>query len=231
MQFYCNGHSQLARQLSKAGISFATADNAFLRIDNLPRAQEIAESFKPDDLHRALDRYAHQCCPVLDLFDHGFHWSLMQTKYSTDLMFKSSITRKPLYEQLSRNAVLAVKAPQVMSFLGKKITPQLKEELGSRRSTRIEGTRIKHQVGPVSIKMSDKFERVLRIETTVNDVSFVKHHREVEHKDRPPTRGLAAVEKSYLQTDRPARDSSRLQCALSGVLERIGRSQRWRTKA
>ena len=120
----------------------------------------------------------------------------MQTEYSTDLMFKSEITLKPLYEQLSRNAVLAVKAPQVMSFLGKKITPQLKEELGSRLSTRIEGTCIKHQVGPVSIKMYDKFERVLRIETTVNDVSFFKHHREVEHKDRAPTRELAAVKKS-----------------------------------
>ena len=110
-------------------------------------------------------------------------------------MFKSSVTLKPLYEQVSRNAVLAVKSPQVMSFLGRKITPQLKEELGIRLSTRIEGTCIKHQVGPVSIKMYDKFGRVLRIATTVNDVSFFKHHREVEHKDRPPTRGLAAVEK------------------------------------
>ena len=118
-----------------------------------------------------------------------------------------------------------------MSFLGRKITPQLKEELGSRLSTRIEGTCIKHQVGPVSIKMYDKFERVLRIATTVNDVSFFKHHREVEHKDRPPTRELAAVEKRICSLDRPAKDSSRLQCALSGVLERIGRSQRWRTKA
>lgn len=196
LQFYCNGHSWLARQLSKEGIAFATADNAFLRIENMPRAQEIADSFKPDGLHRALDRYAALCCPVLELFDHGYHWSLMQTEYSTDLMFKSETTLKPLYEQLSRNAVLLVKAPQVMSFLGKKITPQLKEELGSRLSTRIEGTCIKHQVGPVSIKMYDKFERVLRIETTVNDVGFFKHHREVEHKDRPPTRELAAVKKS-----------------------------------
>ena len=37
---------------------------------------------------------------------------------------------------------------------------------------------------------------MLRIETTTNDVSFFKHHRKVEHRDRPPTRELAPVKKS-----------------------------------
>src|SRR2546430_16018066 len=32
LQFYCNGHSWLARQLTAAGIGFTLADNAFLRI-------------------------------------------------------------------------------------------------------------------------------------------------------------------------------------------------------
>ena len=37
---------------------------------------------------------------------------------------------------------------------------------------------------------------MLRIETTTNDVSFFKHHRKVEHRKRPPARGLAPVKKS-----------------------------------
>lgn len=49
----------------------------------------------------------------------------MQTEYSTDLVFRSQEALAPLYEQLSREAVLAVKAEQVAMFLGKKITPQL----------------------------------------------------------------------------------------------------------
>ena len=44
--------------------------------------------------------------------------------------------------------------------------------------------------------MYDKAGIVLRIETTTNDVSFFKHHRKVEHRDRPPTRALAPVKKS-----------------------------------
>ncbi len=47
----------------------------------------------------------------------------------------------------------------------------------------IEMTRIKHQMGPVSIKMYDKLRIILRIETTVNDVSFFKHRRKVEPWD------------------------------------------------
>jgi hypothetical protein len=39
---------------------------------------------------------------------------------------------------------------------------------------RIEGKRIKHSMGP-SRSSYDKFGRILRIETTVNDVSFFKH--------------------------------------------------------
>lgn len=37
---------------------------------------------------------------------------------------------------------------------------------------------------------------MLRVETTVNDVSFFKHHRKVEHKDRHATHELAPLKKS-----------------------------------
>jgi hypothetical protein len=196
LQFYCNGHNWLARQLTAEGIAFTMADNAFVRIDDWQRAQDLADGFSPDLLHRVLDRYAAQCCPVLDVFDQTYHWSLMQTEYATDLVFRSAATLKPLYDQFARESVLNVKAEQVATFLGHKITPQLAQEVGSQFSTRIEGTCIKHRFGSASVKMYDKFGCVLRIETTTNDVSFFKHHRKVEHRQGPATRGLAPVKKS-----------------------------------
>lgn len=196
LQFYCNGHSWLASKLTAEGIDYATADNAFIRIADFDRAQEIADEFRPDDLHRILDSYAKQFCPVLDTFGQKYHWSLMQTEYATDLVFRSEENLSPIYEQLSRQAVIAVKAENVSGFLGKKITPQLAQEIGSRLSTRIEGTCIKHRMGSASVKIYDKFGRVLRIETTINDVSFFKHHRKVEHKDGTTTRELAPLKKS-----------------------------------
>jgi hypothetical protein len=120
----------------------------------------------------------------------------MQVEYATDLAFRSTATLGPLYEQLIRQSVLSVKVEQVAAFLGRRITPQLAQEIGSQFSTRIEGTCVKHRFGKSSIKMYDKSGIVLRIETTANDVSFFKHHRKVEHRNGPSTRELAPVKKS-----------------------------------
>jgi hypothetical protein len=196
LQFYCNGHGWLARRLMASEIGFTMADNAFVRIDDWPRAQALADELSPDRLHRVLARYARQCCPVLDTFEQTYHWSLMQVEYATDLVFRSTTTLAPLYEQLARQSVLSVKAEQVATFLGRKITPQLAQEIGSQFSTRIEGTCIKHRFGKASIKMYDKVGCILRIETTTNDVSFFKHHRKVEHRRRPSTRALAPLKKT-----------------------------------
>jgi hypothetical protein len=196
LQVYCNGHSWLARRLSREAIDYVAADNAFLRIADFARAQELADTFRPELLHRHLDRYAKLCCPILDVFAQTYHWSLMQAEYSTDLVFKSEHILKSLYEQLSREAVLSVKAEQIATFLGKKITPQLAAEIGSRLSTRIEGTCIKHRFASCSLKLYDKFARILRIETTTNDVSFFKHHRKVEHRIGHATREVAPLKKS-----------------------------------
>ncbi len=196
LQFYCNGHNWLARKLTAKGIGYTLADNAFVRIDDWVRAQELADSLSPDQLHRTLDRYAAQCCPVSEVFGQSYHWSLMQLEYATDLAFRSTTTLGPLYEQLVRQSVLSVKAEQVATFLGRPITPLLSQEICSQLSTRIEGTCIKHHFGKCSIKMYDKHGIVLRIETTANDVSFFKHHRKVEHRKGPATRALAPVKKS-----------------------------------
>jgi hypothetical protein len=155
------------------------------RIDDWQRAQTLADQLSPAALHQVLDRYAQQCCPVFDVLAPSYHWSLMQIEYATDLVFRSQAVLKPLYEQLSRQAILTVKAEHVATFLGHKITPQLAQEIGSQFATRIEGTCVKHRFGKSSIKLYDKFVLVLRIETTTNDVSAFKHYRKVEHHQGP----------------------------------------------
>jgi len=196
LQFYCNGHSWLARKLTAEGIGFTAGDNAFLRINDWERAQELADSFSPGMLHLILDRYAALCCPVLDTFKQSYHWSLMQVEYSTDLVFRSKATLAPLYEQLARHSVLTVKAETIATFLGRTISPTLAQEIGSQFSTRIEGTCIKHRFGKSSIKMYDKSGIVLRIETTTNDVSSFKHYRKVEHRKAPASTGFAPMKKN-----------------------------------
>jgi hypothetical protein len=45
LQFYCNPHNWLARQLNQAGIANRQLDNAFVEIGDWKKAQEISDSF------------------------------------------------------------------------------------------------------------------------------------------------------------------------------------------
>jgi hypothetical protein len=83
-------------------MGFTAGDNAFLRIDDWDRAQELADSLSPKMLHRILDRYTALCCPVLDAFKQSYHRSLTQVEDSTDVVFRSKTTLAPLDEQLTR---------------------------------------------------------------------------------------------------------------------------------
>ena len=195
LQFYFNGHHWLARQLDRKGIGYQRMDNAFVQIDDWDKAQRIADRFNVKSLHRILDRYAKQFCPVLETFAVRYHWSIMQAEYASDIVFHKVEDLQPLYDTISHTAIHAVKPDHVATFLGRKLHGNFEGELGNHYHTRIEGTRIKHQMAnKAAIKMYDKLGRVLRIETTVNDVSFFKHYRKVEHRD-----GTSSMEQAPLK--------------------------------
>jgi DNA-binding MarR family transcriptional regulator len=196
LQVYLNGHNYLASRCSSKGLDHRLMDNAFVSMADYDKAQRLADGMDAKRLHRALDRWARLCCPVTRHFDETYHWSLMQVEYALDIVFKRQADLAPIYEHISRTAIHAVKADNVATFLGRKLTGNYKDELGNDFSTRIEGTRIRHHMGPASIKMYDKFGKVLRIEVTANDVSFFKHHRKVEHRDGTSTFKLAPLKKS-----------------------------------
>ncbi len=196
LQFYCNGHNWLAGQLRREGIAFAQLDNTFTDIADFGRAQALADTFPVGDLHRALDAWAARFCPALARFGVAYHWSLMQVEYATDLVFRRQDELRPLYDTLVRTAIHAVKPDHVATFLGRKLTGNYADELGNDFHTRVQGTRIKHHMGPVAIKLYDKQALVLRIETTVNDVSFFRHHRTVEHRDRTREIKVAPMQKT-----------------------------------
>jgi hypothetical protein len=196
LQFYCNGHNILARQLDREKIGYTLRDNAFIQLDDVARAQEIADALSPERLHKLLDKAVHAYCPIARHFRSGYHWSLMQVEYATDLVFKRQTDLQPIYEELVRTAVHAVKPEQVAMFLGRKLTEGFEDELGNDFHTRIQGTRIKHYMGKAAIKMYDKHGLVLRIETTTNDVSFFKHYRKVVHRDGYESHKFAPFKKS-----------------------------------
>lgn len=196
LQFYCNGHNWLAGQMTKQKIGFRQCDNTFLQVDDVKGAQDLSDLFPVERLHQYLDELAERFCPVLRHVPHRYHWSIMQVEYATDIMFRRQQDLRPLYEMLVHTAIHAVKPDNVATFLGRKLHAAYEDELGNDFHTRIEGTRIKHHMGPAAIKMYDKHALVLRIETTVNDVTFFKHHRKVEHRTGQSELKLAPMKKT-----------------------------------
>src|SRR2546428_83271 len=171
-------------------------DNAYGWIADFEQAQKLADEFRVEMLHRKLDGFADRYCPVVKQFALNYHWSLDQVEFATDLVFQRQSDWQAIYERLTRTAIHTVKPDNIATFLGRKLNGNYQDEMGNRFHTRIEGTRIKHTMGPVSIKMYDKFRLILRIETTVVNVSFFKHYREVEHKDGTRTMAWAEMKKS-----------------------------------
>jgi hypothetical protein len=196
LQFSFNGHNLLAHKLDLEGIGYRMIDKAFVAINDWQRAQVLARTISVPTLHRKLDQLARTYCPVIAQFRSGVHWSLMQVEYATDLVFHKQDVLRPLSESLSRTAIHAVKCEPVATFPGHRLTDSSEGAIGNDFSTRLEGTRIKHYMGPAAIKMYDKFAPVLRVETTCNDVTFFKHHRRVEHRDGSWEMTLAPMKKS-----------------------------------
>ena len=171
-------------------------DNAFTAIADWDKAQKISNNLSIEKLHKKLSGFAEKYCPVHKVFKQQYHWSIMQCEYSTDIVFKKQEDLKPLYEQLIEKAIHSVKPDNIITFFGKKMHGKYEGEVGNNYHVRIEGSRIKHSMGKASIKMYDKFAHILRIETTVNDVTFFKHYREVIHRDGTSTQKEASMKKN-----------------------------------
>jgi hypothetical protein len=196
LQFYFNGHDWLQRRMTADGLAYRKADNCFLQVSDFQRAQSIVDTFDVRCLHRRLDQLAARFVGVHGKWGHNLHWSIYQAEWATDVVFKSRRILPSLYEELVRTAAIEIKCTDIYGFLGRRLSAKSASQVSNRLQTLIEGTRIKHTLGKTSIKMYDKQARVLRIETTTNDVSFFKHHREVRHRDGTREMKHASVRKT-----------------------------------
>ena len=183
LQFYCNGHARLAAQLSDQHIAYELLDNAFGHIADYEQANQLATQWDCAWLRHKLDAWAQRYCPVVASLQLSYYWSLMQVEYALDLVFKTPAPLGAFYPHLLETLIHAVKPQDIATFLGRKLHGNYQGEVGNSLNTRLLGTRIRHHMGPAAIKMYDKFGRILRIEVTVNDVSFFQQRREVVHRD------------------------------------------------
>ena len=188
-----NGRDWLARQLQQAGVAYEKRDNCFVDVADLETAQQLLTSQLQTNWGQALDQLRQLMHPAHEQMFGApplphYYWSADETEWATDVMFRSRADLAGLYPQLVRHGITTFGSADVLRFLGRRPWVEMfsKEVIHSQLKTRPEGTRIKHQMGHNSIKMYDKQESVLRVETTVNDARGMKAYRSSEADPEGP---------------------------------------------
>jgi hypothetical protein len=181
IQVYVNGHHWLERQLLKQKVAFTSGDNALLSVSDPEQAQALADGFVRLPWNSLLDRWARRVNPLLRDMFKGMHyrWFVDQVEVATDVIFRSARAFQPLYQRLLHFAIVALGSREIMSFLGKKLPVTYRGEVVGDLRQRFQGWRVKHWVRRNSIKLYDKFARLLRVETTFNHLADFNVRRPV----------------------------------------------------
>lgn len=189
-----NGREWLCRDMEKREIWHERRDNCVTRLEagDFGRVQGILEEQLKTDWGKLLGRLLKRANPVLSavllMEGRGLdrYWSLEQSEWATDILFKESSELGRLYPLLARQAMLGMGSVDVMRFLGAPVSCQgtirrgFDREVVSDLKQRREGMRVKHRVGHNSVKMYDKQAVVLRTETTIHEPRKLRTYRGTE---------------------------------------------------
>lgn len=197
MQVCVNGRAWLACQFRRAGLDHTQVDNCFTTIGDVPRAQTLADDLIDwpwDSWLRRLGRLVNPWLTGEAALCHDYYWSVRQSEYATDVIFRKTAALTALYPRLLRHGIETFQSDDVLRFLGQRPVA-FNRAIHSDLQRRIEGVRIKHWVDENSIKMYDKAGALLRIETTINNPDRFKVRRRRPSDGRldwlPLRRGIA----------------------------------------
>jgi hypothetical protein len=185
IQLCINGREWLSRQMDRNKMKYQRLDNCFPWIKDVAKAQELMNQQLQTNWPAILNPIARMLNPlhnqIFKKIPLEYYWTTSQTEWATDLTFKKLDALHPLFERFVPQAISTFSSPDVMKFLGRKFTARYQGEIVSDFKNRLEGIRIKHRVGTNSIKAYDKFQRILRVETTINNPRDFRIFRPLEN--------------------------------------------------
>jgi hypothetical protein len=193
MHICLNGREWLARQLDGAGIDYRKRDNCFVSLGDIDAAQNLMDQQLDSNWPQLLDglaRTSDSTCDTLLDVPAPYYWTVDQSEWATDILFRSSADLHALYPRFLRHGIDVLRSEDVLRFLGRrltvagKISSKFNEEVVTSLQKRPEGTRLKHTINSNGLKMYDKAYEdagaVLRLEATYNNVRNIKVFRPKE---------------------------------------------------
>jgi hypothetical protein len=195
VQICLNGREWLARQMDQGGMRYRRHDNCFTWVEDFARAQRLLDEQVKTNWVQLLDPIVQQVHPLLFSemsvnYPMKYFWTCQDSEWATDLIFRNPDQLRRLIPRLLHLGVVSFSSPDVLRFMGKKVTRQgnaaggLKLPLSSDLRVRSHGARVKHRLGPNSIKLYDKaydeLGAVLRTEITISQAKYFHVYRRTD---------------------------------------------------
>jgi hypothetical protein len=234
VHIYLNGREWLARQMDGAKIGYRRHDNCFTWVEDFQRAQTLLREQLKTNWVQLFDPIVQQVHPLLFSemcvnYPMKYFWTCQDSEWATDFVFRKPESLRRLVPQLLHLGIVSFSSPDVLRFMGKKVTRQgnaaggLKLPLSTDLKVRSNGARVKHRLGPNSIKLYDKaydkLGAVLRTEMTISVARYFQVYRRTDDSKsklawRPLRQSIADM---HLRADVSQKGLNRYCCALAAV--------------
>jgi hypothetical protein len=226
-----NGRRWLAQQLRNRGVACEQRGNLLTAVADVELAQRLLDEQPRADwptLLRDLVRPVHPLWDYLhEQVNTPLYWMTEQSEWATDYIFRDPADLAAWYPRWLRHGVETLSCRDVLRYLGKQVpdngygrcTGEAKIDL----RTRAEGARLKFWYRTNSVKMYDKEQVALRVETTINDPSGYRVFRTKEGESGEASPSWQQMRKGVADLPRRAEVSEsangRLAASLASVAE------------
>ena len=203
IQMALNGREWLRRSLEKAGSDFVVRGNKFLHLDDYGRAQRLLDRQLDTRWKRMLEGFLANAFPAKEaiLGPHlSYYWTLWESEWATDFIFRSPTDIAPIADSLLRHAFMTGTGARVLRYLDRPLkqdgTPRanMPHEVTSRLLGFNDGLRVRHWVDTNSVKGYNELN-VFRAEMTMNQPGMFAVHRHTQGQDPGAPKRLLPLRK------------------------------------
>ena len=188
---YLNGHSFVAQELTRDGVRFRKADNAFLAVSDVAALQAAADRLSAALLERRCNYWVRRVVPVFSPDERaalrpGYHYSMAQMELATDVVFKRSAPLRALFQRACELGVLVGGANRTTHLFGRRINRRYQGKLQTVLDQRDAGHPVLRWYYQTSfakqyVRGDQHNDRILRNETCSNDTRHFGVGRRLEN--------------------------------------------------
>ena len=204
IQIAMNGREWLRRSLETAGVEHTVSGNKFFYVQDFNQAQAVLDTQRNTHWQEILESFLPEVFPSMrHIFGDNlsYYWTHWQSEMATDVIFKSPCHIKPFIDTLMRYAFMTGNITNIMRYMDRPLTAAGKprancaDDVKGRCISFNDGLCLRCWLNGNSVKTYNE-RNVIRVETTINNPSMFKAHRQKKGDSPDAPKKLRALRKS-----------------------------------